>query len=281
MMKTKSVAKAIAFNALAMLALVLTAMPAGAVPNGSTDTDYFNRNAEGWFWYQDPPPEPEEETSPEPESRQQASPDPFAGGPADPLERLEAIQKAIERAKARAVLEPTEENLAEYLRLNQWQLDQSARFADVWRRVVWQTPELDYSLRRPTMNLAVHEYQDQRSRTRARAVAEVAKTHGLFFFFKGSCPYCHVFSPILRKFSEAYGIEILPISLDGGTLPEFPRPRVDTRVAAELGVKTVPSVFLVDPARRNVIPVGSGVMSMQDLVERIYVLTRTRPGEDF
>jgi conjugal transfer pilus assembly protein TraF len=78
-----------------------------------------------------------------------------------------------------------------------------------------------------------------------------------------------------------YGIEVLPVSLDGGGLPEFPSPRVDARVAAELGVETVPSVFLVDPAGRNVIPVGSGVMSVDELAERIYVLTQTDPGKDY
>jgi conjugal transfer pilus assembly protein TraF len=78
-----------------------------------------------------------------------------------------------------------------------------------------------------------------------------------------------------------YGIEILPVSLDGGTLPDFPHPRTDTRVAADLGVSTVPSLFLVDPRKRNVIPVGSGVMSAEELADRIYVLTQTEPGKDF
>ena len=184
-------------------------------------------------------------------------------------------------AEAKAVLYPTVENITEYLRLNQWQLDQSSLFSDVWRRAVWQNPELDYSLRRPVTNLAVHTYQDQRKDDRSKAVARIAATHGLFFFFKGSCPYCHTFGPILRQFSEMYGIEILPVSLDGGTLPEFPHPKTDTRVASELGVSTVPSLFLVDPQNRNVIPLGSGVMSADELADRIYVLTQTEPGKDY
>ena len=77
------------------------------------------------------------------------------------------------------------------------------------------------------------------------------------------------------------GIEILPVSLDGGTLPEFPHPKTDTQVASELGVSTVPSLFLVDPQNRNVIPLGSGVMSADELADRIYVLTQTEPGKDY
>lgn len=261
---------------LALLAVLLGHAPAVPASGG----DYFSRNAEGWFWYEDPEPAPEEKDQ-APQEGPGARAMSIAVAPDDPLEQLKQIQETIARAEARAVLYPTEENVGEYLRLNQWQLNQSSLFSDVWRRVVWQNPDLDYSLRRPVMNLAVHEYQDQRKAARVQAVARIANTHGLFFFFEGSCPYCHTFGPILRRFSALHGVEVLPISLDGGTLPDFPHPRVDTRVAAELGVETVPSVFLVDPGRRNIIPLGAGVMSIDELVERIYVLTRTEAGQDF
>lgn len=256
---------------------VVAVLSCSAVVAEASTADYFSRNAEGWFWYEGP-----EATQDEEKQKKEAAPaDAVATVPDDPLDQLERIQKTIARAEARAVLYPTEENVGEYLRLNQWQLNQSSLFSDVWRRVVWQTPDLDYSLHRPVTNLAVHEFQDQKKAARAQAVAKIAKTHGLFFFFKGSCPYCHTFGPILRRFSEMHGIEVLPVSLDGGTLPDFPQARTDTRVATELGVETVPSVFLVDPRRRNVVPVGAGVMSVDELAERIYVLTQTEPGKDY
>jgi conjugal transfer pilus assembly protein TraF len=263
-------------NRVILLPVVAVLSCSVAVAEASA-ADYFSRNAQGWFWYEEPEVIQDEEK----QVREAAPADAVVAVPDNPLEQLERIQKTIAQAEARAVLYPTEENVGEYLRLNQWQLNQSSLFSDVWRRVVWQTPDLDYSLRRPVTNLAVHEFQDQNKATRAQAVAQIANTHGLFFFFKGSCPYCHTFGPILRRFSEMYGIEVLPVSLDGGTLPDFPQARTDTRVATELGVETVPSVFLVDPRRRNVVPVGAGVMSVDELAERIYVLTQTEPGKDY
>jgi conjugal transfer pilus assembly protein TraF len=259
------------------LSVRLSASPAQTAPD--TVADYFERNAEGWFWYRDPAIEPDDEERHNSGADSEDSQTAESSG--DPLDQLKQIQETIARAEAKAVLYPTSENVTEYLRLNQWQLDQSSLFSDVWRRVVWQNPDLDYSLRRPVTNLAVHAYQDKRKSDRAAAVAQVESTHGLFFFFKGTCPYCHAFAPVLKQFSETYGIEILPVSLDGGVLPEFPRPRTDTRVASELGVSSVPSLFLVDPRQRNVIPVGSGVMSADELANRIYVLTQTEPGKDY
>lgn len=263
-------------NGAILLPIVVVLSCSAAIAEASS-ADYFSRNAEGWFWYEGP-----EVTQDEEKQKKEAAPaDAVAAVPDDPLDQLERIQKTIARTEARAVLYPTEENVGEYLRLNQWQLNQSSLFSDVWRRVVWQTPDLDYSLRRPVTNLAVHEFQDQKNTAQTQAVTQIAKTHGLFFFFKGSCPYCHTFGPILRRFSEMHGIEVLPVSLDGGTLPDFPQARTDTRVATELGVETVPSLFLVDPRRRNVVPVGAGVMSVDELAERIYVLTQTEPGKDY
>lgn len=253
-----------------MLAALMAAMVG---PSVAATGDYFDQSSQGWFWYHDPAPKPGKKNV------RKAVMIPSVTN--DPIAALEAIQKQIERAKDLAVLDPTPGNVEAYLRLNQWQLDQSSTFSDVWRRVVWQHPDLDYSLRRPTENLAVHEYQDQRIADQAQAVREIARTHGLFFFFKGTCPYCHAFAPVLRRFSEQYGINVLPVSLDGGALPEYPHPRVGTTVAEQLGVSVVPSVFLVDPRHRDVIPVGAGVMSMDELANRIYVLTKTKPGQDY
>jgi conjugal transfer pilus assembly protein TraF len=73
----------------------------------------------------------------------------------------------------------------------------------------------------------------------------------------------------------------MPISLDGGTLPDYPNPRYDLAVAGELAVESVPSLYLVNPTQRKIILVATGLISADELKERIYVLTQTVPGEDF
>ena len=41
----------------------------------------------------------------------------------------------------------------------------------------------------------------------------------------------------------------------------------------------VPLVVLGNIKDRRLLPIGSGVLSAQEIVERIYILTQTRPGE--
>ena len=157
-------------------------------------------------------------------------------------------------------------------------------FADVARRVVWASPELDYSLRRPTHNAALRTWQVQRRTDEQTAVAEAMRSHGLYFFLRGDCPYCHQLGPVLRYLESAYGLEVFPVSLDGGTVPGYPAPRPDNGIARLLGVSTVPALYLMprDVAAGDVpVPLGLGMLSADEIVQRIYVLTRTRPGDSF
>ena len=50
-------------------------------------------------------------------------------------------------------------------------------------------------------------------------------------------------------------------------------------MSAALGVSVVPMVVLGNVKDRRLLPIGSGVLSAQEIVERIYVLTQTKPGE--
>ncbi len=237
-------------------------------PGGGVPVVYYERHSEGWFWYQDPEPEPEPDTE-EPEAQAPAS--------ADPIAALSAFQKEIEIAKARAILEPTDENLKTYLHLNQLAMNRAGNFAQAWQRVVWTTPVLDSRLTHPVNDQAVQVFNDEKLRLVDGFLAKTARSHGLFFFFKGSCPFCHKFAPVLKAFAETYGFHIIPISLDGGTLPDFPNPRLNTDMSRSLNVDTVPAVFLVNPRDRAIHPVAFGYVSWTELRRRIYTLMNKQP----
>lgn len=244
-----------------LLLALLTVNIAYADPDGPVV--YYERHSEGWFWYQDPEPEAKADSE---------EPDIQLPVPVDPVAALAAFQKEIEVAKARAILEPTDENLKSYLRLNQLAMNRAGDFAQAWQRAVWTTPTLDTRLTHPVNDQAVQLFNDEKLRLVDNFLVKTAQSHGLFFFFKGSCPFCHRFAPILKAFAETYGFHVIPISLDGGTLPDFPNPRSSADVAAKLNVDTVPALFLVNPGNRAIHPVAFGYVSWTELRERIYTL---------
>ena len=226
-------------------------------------------------WYPlDPPP------------REDIEPEPKKPEPRDirELKTVREVREELDRLKDVAVMTPTHENVRRFLDAQQFVMEKGAVFADVARRVVWASPDLDYSLRRPTHNAAIQTWKVQSQADEAEAVAAAMRSHGLYFFLRGDCPYCHQLAPVLKYLESAYGVEVFPISLDGAGLPGYPAPRPDNGIARLLGVTTVPALYLMprDATTGNVpIPLGQGMLSADEIVQRIHVLTRTRPGESF
>jgi conjugal transfer pilus assembly protein TraF len=191
------------------------------------------------------------------------------------------IREALERLKDEAVINPTKENVLAYLAAQQYVMEKGSTFADMARRVVWETAELDYSLRRPTNALAIDAFKSERRETRDRSIARLARENGLFFFFRSDCPYCHQLAPILRYLQDVHQIEVFAVSLDGGRLPQFPDARPDNGISRVLEVSQVPALFLSSKTERRVQPIGYGVLAAEEILERMYVLTQLKPGEDF
>jgi conjugal transfer pilus assembly protein TraF len=197
--------------------------------------------------------------------------------------KLEEIKSVLEDKKAKAVIYPTEENIKEYMEYQQMVLGKSGAFADQWRRTLWKTPALDYTLKRPISKLGKEAWIDERNKDVKQTVKQINDRYGIFFIFKGSCPYCHKYSPVLKSFQNKYGITIMAISLDGGALPEWKNFAVDNGQIERMGmeIKSVPATILFDKETRELIPVGFGMLSHTELEERIYATTKLEVGDDF
>ncbi len=269
---------------LALAALSVAILPAAALPADETSSTrsgvtvetapdpavtYWLRNREGWFWYRDPPA---------PVNPPKAAPPP----PNRPVElvEFEAMQQRLDELKRVAVMNPTDANLVSYMRYQRFVMNKSEVFAERWQRLVWTVPELDYGLTgRPTNSMAIGAFDEQQQSRQAQVVRNLASTHGLIFIFRSDCPYCHRFAPILKRFEQEFGMTVFPVSLDGRGLPEYPNPQMDNGIATRLNASVVPALYLTAPSKRQIRPVGFGVMAMTDLVERIAALAQD-PRED-
>ena len=80
------------------------------------------------------------------------------------------------------------------------------------------------------------------------------------------------------------GFTVYAVSLDGGGLAEFPNAVRDNgladRVADAMGVPSqhfvVPAVVLAKPSTREVVPVGFGAMTMDEMADRVAMVVRVR-----
>ncbi len=197
------------------------------------------------------------------------------------IKDAEELRKELKVREDIAVMNPTEKNIKNYLDAWHLVMDKSTVFTDQWRRVVWGNPQYDYSLKSPSNNSALRVNNQIKDENRGNYLREIAKEHGLIFFFRSDCPYCHQYAPTLKMLSEMYGIEVLAVSIDGGGLPDFPNYRDGRAVAQQWGIEKVPATFIASKKTNERAPVGFGVMSLQEIIERIWVLTNTTPGQEF
>ncbi len=255
------VTTAFAVTAIAQIPVPQTA---GRAPASS----YWTDSQRGWHFYEDPEPEPVEQPLPK-----------AAPGQAEPqkppeIAQFEHLQKTLEEYRNVAIINPSEANVRRYMELEARIVNQASLFADVAQRVAWATPELDPTLHgRPVNAKALEVFEQGQLEARSRSVAALAKDHVLFFFFRSDCPYCHAFAPTLAAFQARHGITVVPISVDGGGIPGFPNPRRDNGIARTLHVTQVPAVFLAQPFTGKISPIGFGVLSESQLLERISIVS--------
>ena len=230
----------------------------------------------GWHFYCDREEDP-------PEAEPAPLPAPPVADERPATERIEAMRKALEAARAEAILDPTPARVTAYLRLQQETLQRAAAFSDAFRRTVWATPELDYTLRRPVGALAKQVWSDGRRQARDAALARLGERYGLIYLGHAGCAGCKVFGPLLRAFSLRHGLDVLAVSLTGEALEGWPEAVADNGRAARLGLGNapVPALVLFDTETKRVLPVGFGVLAEDEMAERIFALTALEPGHDY
>ena len=247
-----------------LLSLVLLAIcPIGLAGH------FWQHHADGWHWYQAFTwMKPKKTLS----SKQLVD--------ADPVATMSAIQKSIQRSLDKAILHPSKANIKRYIVLQNALSAQSTQFSDQWQQVLLENPALNYRLTHPVNHLGSTLYQELKQAHMHDAVNQFRAHLGLFFFYRGNCPYCHRFAPILKQFSDLTHIVVLPITLDGQVLKEFPQSVRNNGAAETFQVSRVPAIFAVDPKTGATYPLGYGLMSMQTLqMQMVRLMHKLYPKE--
>jgi conjugal transfer pilus assembly protein TraF len=229
----------------------------------SIEDNYYDQHAKGWHWYDDP--EPKAKVKPMPSN--------------DPVEQMNAIRSAIQRSMAKAIIDPTKENVETYIATQNAMSNRANQFANTWQQVLLEHPELDYSLIHPTNAMATQIYYGEQHKAQEAAIEKLSQESGLFFFYKSTCPYCQKFAPVVKAFAERYHMTVIPITMDGISLPEFPHSLIDRGQSLKFNVQVEPSLFAVNPYTHRAYPIAYGLVSEDYLRQRILDIAKNFRGE--
>jgi conjugal transfer pilus assembly protein TraF len=222
---------------------------------------FFASHTEGWFWYQNETEAMKKLKSPRV---------PLLS----PTEAMLKLRQQVEDSLNLAILNPTQTNLKNYATHYFDVIHRAQQFSDGYKVMLLNYPQFDYSLRFPTSHLMQPLYEIKEQQSIEAKILQFTQNHGFFFFLSSRCTYCQAFAPIVKQFADKYHVSLIPISLDGKTLPEFPHAKTDNGTAARFKIYRVPALYAVNPHTQQVIPIAHGLLSLSQLEENILKLIK-------
>mgnify|MGYP002384268429 CR=1 FL=1 len=230
------------------------------------EDSFYKRRAEGWHWYQDRNIQQMQNEENKKQSEHQSHQS------LTPTQLLKLYQKEIERRLHLAIFFPTLENVKAYQELQKDLMERGQLFADRWMQSIYLNPSLDFTSSYPINQIGRHTYIDEENKLKYTKLKALSKSYGFFFFFKGDCPYCHTFAPIVKRFAAKYGWVVKAVSLDRGTLKEYPKPLLDNGIAERLSITHVPALIAVNPKTQQILPISYGISSEDEMEAHIMTL---------
>jgi len=245
------------------------------------DSAFYAAKERGWFWYEEPAEEPDDEPAlPPPAAKEKkVEPEALAAQPVKqetkPLS-AEWFRKNMEKFRDKAIDEPTSQNVSTYMYLQRVMLDKAEKFTEVTQQVVMSDPVLDENSRRPVATFGAFAMDDKSTQGTEKAAKLLAQRAGLWFFYSSTCTFCVKEAGVLKGLMNAYDFKIVPIALDGLPLPggDFKDFTIDRGQAKKMGVETTPALFLVMPGPEGgVLQLGQGLLSGDEIIKRAITLS--------
>lgn len=228
------------------------------------EKSFYDDHERGWHWYEKRTHQDEKNQNKKKGTRIHQS----------ARSELKEYQEQLEEAKAAAVMHPTLENVYNYQKLQFEMFNKAGKFADVWMQNVYKNSELDFTLISPVSQNARHIYLAKKKEENEAKIRKLSNEYGLFFFFRNNCAYCVAFAPIVKSFSDKYNWEVLAISDSGEKHHLFERSVQDNGLSTYWQVDFYPSLFAVNPKTGHVIPIARGMISIEEMEERILAIIK-------
>lgn len=225
----------------------------------------LSENAKGWLWYDAP------SLVKQPlESHQNLN---------SPLARLKLFQHKIAVARARAIFDPTPQNVRRYIVLQNYIVEKATRFSQMWELALLENPDLNYRIAHPTENSGLKIMHQLHGQSQDHAISMLAHRYGLFFFYKGSSELSASMAPMITTFAKTHHIAFMPISVDGHLLESLPASKHDQGQARSLGIRYFPALILVDPKSHQTRPLHYGFIAGDELRQRFLDVAQHFKGD--
>jgi len=240
------------------------------------DKPFYSDRKRGWYWYEKEPEKPKKPVR-------------WSGGKEKlakkrPERRLPSLkdytyeqlwnmypddfQALLNTFMKKAVQYPTEQNIMDYLIMQDIARRKAAAFTAAFGFVTQTHPELT------TSDVYPITAPGRASRTRTilnevdATIRDSANDFALIMFVKPGCRFCEAQAAILKYFMENYHWPVRAIDIEQ-----------NPNTAARFNVTLVPTILVVGKDSGKYLPISVGVISLADLKKRLYRSIRYLKGE--
>lgn len=182
------------------------------------------------------------------------------------------FQDLSNRITKKAIQYQTEENVLETIVLKDIAQRKAAAFASVNMLVTQKHPEFSSFDRYPTTSPGKLALRDEVQDSLSNHISAARDDFALIMFTQDGCRFCDAQRAILDRFLN---------SMYGWTAREanVTRETTSANMAEKFGVESFPSIIIVYRQTGQYIPVSTGVISFDDLRNKIYFSIRYLKGE--
>jgi conjugal transfer pilus assembly protein TraF len=226
------------------------------------DNSYTN----GWYWGKDPMRE--KDIKSQKEDRKTITPN--NSSLKSNSEIISDIGKEVEELKAKAILEPTIANVANYVAMQNKVVNLASDFTSTWSQTMLLKPELNYIAKNPTNNYAQQIINAEKQNNIEDSIVNFANNYGFIFFYNGNDKLSNFQSKVVKAFVDKHAIAIIPVALNGIVNEIFPMSTPDGGRANKLGVKMTPTIIAMNVRTGEGSPLAVGIISEVELEERIH-----------
>lgn len=240
-------------------------------------TDFYSTGRKGWFWYQSM--DVKKKKTKKEKVKPATSPKKDISASIDwkavwtmPAEQF---QELVKKTLNKAVTNPTQKNVEDYIKLQYVAKERAKKFQRAWAEVLLKHPLLDENAKRSPTTVGSLVESSALYTLKRDVIDDMRENMGLVFFYSPGCGYCKKEEQILDDFLTRWQWNnILAVNI---------KERPD--LADHFGVELVPDLFLVAhlPGGDKVMRVGAGLLTQSTIEERLvdvyYRLFKRRPFE--
>ena len=237
------------------------------ISNDEPINTIYDDGKRGWYWYEIEPEEPEELEEDEDKQPWEFIVDDYSYEELWNMYPVE-FQELVKHRMNVAVQSPTEENVEEYLIIQDIARRKSVAFASAVGYVRQMHPELGNSdvhpITSPGRRALVQIKQEEVNET----IQESSDEFALIMFTQDNCKFCDAQKSILNFLTMRYAWNVRYVDIN-----ENPG------ISRKFGIEQTPSIILVHRDSQDHLPISVGVQSLPTIAKRIYRSIRFFHGE--